>query len=153
MNKEKMLVEAIRDGSVLDHIPSDRLFQIVSLLHLEELTTPITIGNNLQSTRHERKGIIKLADHFFSPEEIDKITLLAPEVHINVIRDYKVIEKRQVSLPVEVRGFVRCPNPKCITSAEPVATYFHVSRAADGRGVLECHYCGRKTRAEEAELL
>ena len=95
MNKEKMLVEAICDGSVLDHIPSDRLFQIVSLLHLEELTTPITIGNNLQSTRHERKGIIKLADHFFSPEEIDKIALLAPEVHINVIRDYKVIEKRQ----------------------------------------------------------
>ena len=153
MNKEKMLVEAIRDGSVLDHIPSDRLFQIVSLLHLEELTTPITIGNNLQSTRHERKGIIKVADHFFSPEEIDKITLLAPEVHLNIIRDYKVVEKRQVSLPVEVRGLVRCPNPKCITTAEPMQTYFHVTRDTEGRGILECHYCGRKTKAEEAELL
>ena len=93
-----MLVEAIRDGIVLDHIPSDKLFKIVALLHLEELTTPVTIGNNLQSVRHQRKGIIKMADHFFSPKDVDKIALLAPEVHLNVIRDYQVVEKRKVTL-------------------------------------------------------
>ena len=119
-----MLVEAIRDGIVLDHIPSDKLFKIVALLHLEELTTPVTIGNNLQSVRHKRKGIIKMADHFFSPKDVDKIALLAPEVHLNVIRDYQVVEKRKVTLPVEVRGLVRCPNPKCITNAEPMQTFF-----------------------------
>ena len=139
MSKDKMLVEAICDGIVLDHIPSDKLFKIVALLHLEELTTPVTIGNNLQSVRHQRKGIIKMADHFFSPNDVDKIALLAPEVHLNVIRDYQVVEKRKVTLPVEVRGLVRCPNPKCITNAEPMQTFFH--------------YCGRKTKAEEAELL
>ena len=153
MSKDKMLVEAIRDGIVLDHIPSDKLFKIVALLHLEELTTPVTIGNNLQSVRHQRKGIIKMADHFFSPKDVDKIALLAPEVHLNVIRDYQVVEKRKVTLPIEVRGLVRCLNPKCITNAEPMQTFFHVSVADEGKGILECHYCGRKTKAEEAELL
>ena len=153
MSKDKMLVEAIRDGIVLDHIPSDKLFKIVALLHLEELTTPVTIGNNLQSVRHKRKGIIKMADHFFSPKDVDKIALLAPEVHLNVIRDYQVVEKRKVTLPVEVRGLVRCPNPKCITNAEPMQTFFHVAVIDEGKGILECHYCGRKTKAEEAELL
>ena len=153
MSKDKMLVEAIRDGIVLDHIPSDKLFKIVALLHLEELTTPVTIGNNLQSVRHKRKGIIKMADHFFSPKDVDKIALLAPEVHLNVIRDYQVVEKRKVTLPIEVRGLVRCLNPKCITNAEPMQTFFHVSVADEGKGILECHYCGRKTKAEEAELL
>ena len=153
MSKDKMLVEAIRDGIVLDHIPSDKLFKIVALLHLEELTTPVTIGNNLQSVRHKRKGIIKMADHFFSPKDVDKIALLAPEVHLNVIRDYQVVEKRKVTLPVEVRGLVRCPNPKCITNAEPMQTFFHVGVVEGGKRILECHYCGRKTKAEEAELL
>ena len=104
MNKDKMLVEAIRDGIVLDHIPAEKLFQIVALLRLDELTTPVTIGNNLVSARQQRKGIIKMADHFVSPQEIDKIALLAPEVHLNVIRDYQVTEKRQVALPSEVKG-------------------------------------------------
>ena len=69
---------AIRDGIVLDHIPAEKLFKIVALLRLDTLTTPVTIGNNLMSARHKRKGIIKMADHFVSSQEIDKIALLAP---------------------------------------------------------------------------
>ena len=155
MNKDKMLVEAIRDGIVLDHIPAEKLFQIVALLHLDELSTPVTIGNNLLSARQERKGIIKMAGHFVSAEEIDKIALLAPNVHLNVIRDYQVVEKRKVSLPSEIHGLVRCSNPKCITNAEPMQTFFQtpIEETKGAKAVLECHYCGRKTRAEEAELL
>ena len=132
MNKDKMLVEAIRDGIVLDHIPAEKLFKIVALLRLDTLTTPVTIGNNLMSSRHKRKGIIKMADHFVSSQEM-----------------------RQVALPSEVKGLVRCPNPKCITNAEPMQTRFHVSTEEDSdqKCLLECHYCGRKTRAEEVELL
>ncbi len=107
------------------------------------------------SARHKRKGIIKMADHFVSSQEIDKIALLAPEVHLNVIRDYQVTEKRQVALPSEVKGLVRCPNPKCITNAEPMQTRSMClpRRAQIRSALLECHYCGRKTRAEEVELL
>lgn len=154
MNKDKMLVEAIRDGVVLDHIPASKLFTISTLLHLEELKTPVTIGNNLTSARRGRKGIIKLADHFVSPEDIKRIALLAPEVRLNVIRDYQVVEKHQVALPTEVRGLARCSNPKCITNAEPMLTHFHVSQGgAEDAVILECHYCGRKIEAKEVELL
>ena len=154
MPKEKMLVEAIQNGIVLDHIPADKLFAIVSLLRLQQLTTPVTIGNNLQSARQQRKGVIKLSDHKVSSRELDKIALIAPEVHLNRIQDYEVIEKRQVELPHEVYDLARCPNPKCITNAEPMRTHFHVAtRPEDGTVILECHYCGRKTPAEQAELL
>lgn len=154
MRKEKMLVEAIQDGIVLDHIPADKLFAIVSLLRLQQLTTPVTIGNNLQSARSERKGIIKLAGHQVSARELDKIALIAPEVHLNRIEDYQVIEKRQVELPHEIHDLARCSNPKCITNAEPMPTHFHVSPSAeDGSVILGCHYCGRKTPAAQAELL
>lgn len=154
MNNDKMLVEAIRDGIVLDHIPAEKLFRIVTLLKLDKLTTPVTIGNNLQSSRQGRKGIIKMADHFFSPREVDTIALLAPDVRLNVIRNFQVTEKHEVRLPYEVRGIVRCSNPKCITNAEPMSTYFHVHSPEEvEETLLECHYCGRKTPLEEIELL
>ena len=114
----------------------------------------MTIGNNLTSARKGRKGIIKLADHFVSPEDIKRIALLAPEVRLNVIRNYQVVEKHQVALPNEVRGLARCSNPKCITNAEPMQTHFHVSQGGvESAVILECHYCGRKIEAEEVELL
>lgn len=149
-----MLVEAICDGTVLDHIPSDKLFKIVSLLQLEQMTTPITIANNLESARCERKGIIKMNDRFFSEEELNKIAILAPSVCLNVIRDYDVVEKKTLSLPSEVVGLVRCSNAKCITNAEPMATRFAVMQdEAKEKAILECQYCSRKIQADEAELL
>lgn len=152
MSKEKMLVEAICDGTVLDHIPSDKLFKIVSLLGLEHCPTPVTIGNNLDSKRQGKKGIIKISAHFFSPEEISRIAILSPDIQHNVIRDYKVVEKSRLPLPSEVIGIVRCSNPKCITNNEPMPTRMAVSLSPQAVS-LECHYCGRKTTGDEAQLL
>lgn len=153
-NREKMLVEAICDGTVLDHIPSSKLFKIVAMLGLETLDNPVTIGQNLDSKRCGEKGVIKITDRFFSPEEISRIAILAPHVQVNVIRDYQVVEKRQVALPEAAVGLVRCPNPKCITNAEPMSTRFAVTLEEGSPSVaLECHYCGRKTTGDTAELL
>lgn len=149
-----MLVEAICDGTVLDHIPSDKLFKIVSLLQLDQMTTSITIANNLESSRCSTKGIIKINDRFFSEEELNKIAILAPNVRLNVIRGYDVVEKKNLSLPSEVVGLVRCSNSKCITNAEPMPTRFIVMQdETKQRAILECHYCSRKLQAEEANLL
>lgn len=82
MNKDKLMVEAIRNGIVLDHIPSDKLFKIVSILQLDKSDTPITIGNNLESKQVGRKGIIKITDRFFSDDEINKIAILLSLIHI-----------------------------------------------------------------------
>lgn len=147
-----MMVESIRNGTVLDHIPSDKLFAIVSLLRLEQFTAPVTIGNNLESKQIGSKGIIKMSDRFFTEAELSRIAIIAPRVRLNVIRDFEVVEKKVLTPPSEVLALVRCPNAKCITSNEPMATRFAVSGSAD-RLVLECHYCGRKTNGDKVELL
>lgn len=153
MNKEKMLVEAICNGTVLDHIPSKKLFKIVSLLGLDKLDAPVTIGCNLESQRLGTKGVIKMSDKFFNEEEINRIAILAPDVQLNVIRNYKVIEKKRLSLPQEVKALVRCSNIKCITNVEPMPTRFGVKMSGGGHVCLECCYCGRKVIGDDADLL
>lgn len=147
-----MMVESICNGTVLDHIPANKLFTIVSLLRLEQFAEPVTIGNNLESKRCGSKGIIKMTNRFFSEEEISRISILSPDVRLNVIRDFQVVEKKVISLPSEVVSVVRCPNPRCITNNEPMATRFAVEQE-EHLVRLECHYCGRKMLGGEAELL
>ena len=84
-NKKELEVAALENGTVIDHIPSDQLFKVVSLLGLEKLNKSITIGNNLISKKIGKKGIIKIADTFFKEEEINKIALIAPNAKINII--------------------------------------------------------------------
>ena len=71
-NKQALQVAALRDGTVIDHIPSEKLFTIVRLLGLEHMTNNITIGFNLESKKLGRKGIIKIAGKFFCDEEINR---------------------------------------------------------------------------------
>lgn len=152
MSKDKLMVEAICNGTVLDHIPSDKLFQIVAMLRLEQSTTPVTIGNNLESRQVGSKGVIKITDRFFTEEEMRRIAILAPSVHLNTIRNYEVVEKKQLSVPESVCGLVRCSNHKCITNAEPMPTRFAVGKEGD-EVYLTCHYCGRGVRGKDCELI
>ena len=66
MNKEELQVAALQNGTVIDHIPTDKLFTIVNLLELQHSDSKITIGNNFSSKKLGAKGIIKVADRFFS---------------------------------------------------------------------------------------
>ncbi len=152
MAKDKLMVEAICDGTVLDHIPSEKLFSIVDMLGLDKSTSPITIGNNLDSRRIGSKGVIKITDRFFSDEEINRIAILAPSIRLNIIKDYEVIEKKQISLPQSIESIVKCPNHKCITNYEPMPTKFYVRK--EGEFVcLVCHYCHRSVDGDHCELL
>lgn len=151
MSKEQMPVTAIQNGSVIDHIPADKLFDVIALLCLEEIETPITIGNNLPSRTYGSKGVIKLADRFFSEDEINRIAIVAPHVKLNIIKEYKVIEKISIEMPNDIKGLVRCTNPKCITRNEPMLSHFKYT-GQDER-VISCKYCGRKVRTDQVELL
>lgn len=151
MKKEEMLVAAIRNGIVIDHIPPTKLFKVTTLLQLDDLDKRITIGNNLRSRSHGSKGVIKIEDKTFDEEELNRIALIAPNVRLNIIRDYEVVEKRQVEVPQEVVGLVRCPNPKCITNNELMQTRFRVIDAE--QCTLRCDYCERKLSNERIELL
>lgn len=142
MNSE-LSVAALRNGTVIDHIPARLLFRVASLLDLEQAKTAITIGNNLPSHKLGTKGIIKIADYFPPQEVMDRIALIAPSAVINTIRDYDVVEKRPVELPEVLVDAAKCPNPKCITNNEPMRTRFDVEKSIDGDVTLKCHYCGR----------
>ncbi len=149
--KQELQVAALQNGTVIDHIPSEKLFSVVSLLRLKEMNNNITIGFNLKSKKLGTKGIIKIADKFFTDEEIKRIAVLAPNIRLNIIRDYGVVEKREVTLPDELVGIVKCANPKCITNNEPMPTRFHV--VDKEQGVIKCHYCEKEQKREEIEII
>lgn len=150
MNKNEMLVAAIQNGTVIDHIPTEKTYQVVSLLKLEELTTQVTIGYNYHSKKLTRKGIIKVEDKFFTDEEISRLSVVAPNIVLNIIRDYEVVEKKTVTTPDELTGIVKCNNPKCITNNEPMDTRFEVIDREDV--TLRCHYCGHTVKSSDAKI-
>ena len=149
--KKELQVAALENGTAIDHIPPEQLFKVVSLLHLDMVSSRITIGNNLYSKRIGKKGIIKIADKFFEECEINRISLIAPTVKLNIIHNYEVVEKKSITLPDNLINIVKCANPKCITNNEPMGTNFHVTDKQ--RVILKCHYCERVVNKEEIEIL
>ncbi len=143
-----MLVAAIKNGTVIDHIPSGKTYQVAQLLKLAELDSQVTIGYNFHSKKLGHKGIIKIEDKFFTDEEISRLSVVAPNIVLNIIHDYEVVEKKTVTTPEEIRGIVKCNNPVCITNNEPMQTYFHVLN-----GILTCHYCEKEQDINNVELV
>ena len=150
MNKKERLVAAIENGTVIDHIPAEKPFQVVNLLELQNLSTPVTIGYNFSSSKVGCKGIIKVSDKFFTDDEISRLSVVAPNIILNIIHDYEVVEKKQVITPDELHGIVKCNNPKCITNNEPVSTIFNVVDKV--AGTLKCHYCDKEQQMDKVEL-
>ena len=150
-NKTERQVAAIKNGTVIDHIPAEKTYQVVNLLELQTLDTPVTIGYNYPSKKIGRKGIIKVSDRFFTDEEISRLSVVAPNVVLNVIKDYEVVEKKTVTTPDELRGIVKCNNPKCITNNEPMQTVFNVVDKV--HGFLKCHYCDKEQHIDKVELV
>ncbi|PLB86249.1 aspartate carbamoyltransferase regulatory subunit [Dysgonamonadaceae bacterium] len=148
--RKELQVAALENGTAIDHIPTEELFKVVSLLQLQKIDHRITIGNNLRSRKMGKKGIIKIADKFFREDEINRIALIAPNVSLNIIKDYEVIEKKEITLPDEIVEIVKCNNPKCITNNEPMKTRFHVIDKE--KVVLQCHYCELKINKDDIVL-
>ncbi|MBE6293674.1 MAG: aspartate carbamoyltransferase regulatory subunit [Bacteroidaceae bacterium] len=153
MSEKKLAlqVSALCNGTVIDHIPADKLFAVVNLLNIPDMETNVTIGNNLDSKKLGKKGLIKIADKFFTDDEVNRISLVAPNVVLNTIRNYQVVDKREVKMPDKLQNIVKCSNPNCITNNEPMDTLFHLVNRKEG--TLKCHYCEKEKNVKEIELL
>lgn len=149
MNKQ-LLVSALENGTVIDHIPCERTNDVLTLLKLNSVSSTVMIGINLESKKMGRKTIIKVADKFFSDDELNKLSVIAPDVTLCIIRNYEVVEKKEVRMPEELRDIVRCANPKCITNNEPMHTVFHVINKQSG--IMKCHYCEKEQQIKDAKL-
>ena len=149
--KKELQVAALENGTVIDHIPSDKVFTVVSLLDLQNMDSNITIGNNFESKKLGKKGIIKIADRFFTDDEINRLSVVAPNIKLNIIRNYEVAEKKEVFMPNVLKGIVKCNNPKCITNNEPMRTWFDVVNKE--KGILRCHYCEKEQMVDNIKLV
>lgn len=153
MNKDKqtLQVSAIKNGTVIDHIPSNCLFKVISLLKLDKIESPMVFATNLESEKIGSKAMIKISDVFFEDTDINKIALIAPQVKLSLIKDYEVVEKKKVKVPDNITGLAKCFNPQCITNHEAVVTKFDVIQ--QGGIALRCKYCEKITIQEHFQLL
>ncbi|MBL4286815.1 aspartate carbamoyltransferase regulatory subunit [Vibrio fluvialis] len=141
MVKENQLqVEAIRNGSVIDHIPANLGIKILSLFKLHETNHRITIGLNLPSSALGHKDLIKIENIYLSKEQANQLALYAPNATVNQIEEYQVVNKLTLTLPERIDGVFACPNSNCISHGEPVSSRFRVILKQEN-AQLKCHYC------------
>ena len=145
-------ISAIREGTVVDHITPESTFKLIEILALDKKPDLIiSVGNNMGSKKIGRKGIVKISGAFLGAEEVNKIALIAPNATFNIIKNFKVTEKKQLKIPDKIEGIVKCFNPNCITNIEGIPTKFKVISRNSLK--LFCTYCERIMKREDIVLL
>ncbi len=137
------MVRRIKEGTVIDHIDEGKGLQVLNALGIDGKDgSLITIALNVPSGKFKKKDIIKVENKFLKDDDTNKLAVIVPNATINIIKNYKLVEKRRVSLPNEVDRIFRCSNPECITnSTEHIESIMDVIDK-EGR-VLRCRYCSR----------
>jgi aspartate carbamoyltransferase regulatory subunit len=144
---EQLRVSKIKNGTVIDHIAGGQALNVLAILGIDGTGgEPISIVMNVPSDDLGKKDIIKVESRELSEEELDVLSLIAPAATVNIIRDYAVVEKHEVTSPDAVRGVLECPNHNCITTEnEPIESYFEVLD-----GGVRCTYCDTIIREDLA---
>jgi aspartate carbamoyltransferase regulatory subunit len=150
MKKHEMKVEAIKNGTVIDHITANKSLHVLKILGLPHEDINVTVAMNVSSPDFGKKDVVKIEDRELNPSELDQIALVAPKATINIIRNYDVVEKDKVSFMAELRSIIKCTNSNCITNAEePIESRFQLIKTSPI--LLRCHYCERLIDAEEID--
>ena len=140
MENKKLSVEAIENGTVIDHIPAGLGLTILRQFKLLHYGSAVTVGFNLPSKTQGSKDIIKISGVAFDDAAANRLALFAPEATVNTIADFKVVAKRHLTLPDEIAEVFRCPNANCASHGEPVKSRFYV-KTQNVQTRLKCHYC------------
>lgn len=148
---KELKISAIKEGTVIDHIPARYTFKVAEILDLEGLDRIVSISSNLKSSKFGKKGIIKVGGLNLKEKDVQKIALIAPEATLNIIKNFRVIEKKQLRVPDELVNIIRCLNPNCITNNDRVKTMFYIESKRPLH--VRCHHCERSAGKEEIELL
>ena len=143
MEQSELMVRRIKEGTVIDHIDEGKGLQVLDALRIDGKDgSLITIALNVPSGKFKKKDIIKVENKFLKDDDTNKLAVIVPNATINIIKNYKLVEKRRVALPNEVDRIFRCSNPECITnSTEHIESIMDVIDK-EGR-VLRCRYCSR----------
>ena len=143
MEQSELMVRRIKEGTVIDHIDEGKGLQVLDALRIDGKDgSLITIALYVPSGKSKKKDIIKVENKFLKDDDTNKIAVIAPKATINIIKNYKLIEKRRVALPNEIDRIFRCSNPDCITnSTEHIESIMYlIDKEAM---ILKCRYCAR----------
>ena len=143
-------VSALREGTVIDHLAAGSALKVLDVLGIES-DGAVMIGMFLESRKAGSKDIIKIENREVTPHEVSKIALISPRATFSIIRDFRVHDKFQPTLPDFVEDLIKCSNPSCISSQTEMPTKFAVLRSDPLR--VRCFYCERTFKKEEIELL
>lgn len=134
----------LSEGVVLDHIKAGKSMTIYHDLKLDKLDCCVAIIKNARSDKMGRKDIIKVECPIDSLN-LDILGFIDHNITVNIIKDGEIVEKKDLSLPKEIRNVIRCKNPRCITSIEQELD--HVFILADPeKEIYRCKYCEEKYR-------
>lgn len=131
-----MNIDSIENGYVIDHIPAGKGMQIYNILSLDKLSCQVAIITNAKSKKNDVKDIIKINE--LVDLDLDVIAYIAPNATVNVIKNSEKIDKKNLSLPKEIKNVVKCPNPRCISNNEDID---HIFKLTDEKGTYRCLYC------------
>jgi aspartate carbamoyltransferase regulatory subunit len=145
----QLLVRRIKDGTVIDHIESGKALLVLRTLDITgKEGNVITVALNVPSSKHNKKDIIKVENRFLEKDETNKLALIAPHATINIIKDYKLVEKRKIQLPDSIVGVFKCTNLKCVTNSDeyikPIINIIDKEKI-----ILRCKYCFRTLTINE----
>ncbi|MFC1768316.1 aspartate carbamoyltransferase regulatory subunit [Nanoarchaeota archaeon] len=143
-------IPALKEGTAIDHIPSDRTPKVLQILNLSKIDDFVSIGMNLKSKQMGTKGIIKIANRLLTQSQLDKLSVIAPGSTVNIISDYNVKKKIIVKMQDKIKKVMKCPNPSCITNAEEVITVFDVKDKEPLQ--VRCRFCERMFGIKEIIL-
>lgn len=150
MNKEKLKVDPIKHGTVIDHITAGKALQVAEILNIGNSEREIMIGLNLSSQKMGKKDIIKIENRELSKDEANSIALISPTATLIIIDDYKVVKKFGIDIPKEINQHIVCPNSNCITNIEDVSTKFEL--ANNDPIEVRCSYCEKKYYIDEVKF-
>lgn len=135
-------VGKIEEGFVLDHIKAGQSLSIYHHLKLDKLDCTVAIIKNARSGKMGKKDILKV-ECDIDTLNLDILSFIDHNITVNVIKDGNIVTKRDLILPKEIRGVIKCKNPRCITSIEQELP--HVFLLADEeKEIYRCKYCEEK---------
>ncbi len=138
-----MTIDSIINGIVIDHIQAGKGMYLYEVLGLEKLDCSVAIIKNVISRKMGKKDIIKIDSMI--DLDLDVLGYVDPGITVNIIRDGKTMEKKNLQLPERITGVIKCKNPRCITSVEQEIE--HVFKLTDReKGIYRCIYCESKTK-------
>lgn len=141
-------INAINNGTVIDHIKSENTLKVLKILKLNE--EQIMIGVNFKSKRLGKKGMIKISDKVLDMDELNKISFVAPNATVAIIKDYKIIKKSNLTFPKEFESVLKCGNANCVTNHEKIKTQF-ITLSVEPI-IVKCKYC-EKTFGNELQIV